>query len=112
MKHRVLVTSLAAALAVTSLSDVAFAQRWDNSHNNGYYTGNTWHYGTPSASMQRRHDYRPGWQNWRRGQRLPAYYRSHYVVVNDYRSHHLAAPRRGYHYVRDDNGNILLVAIA
>jgi Ni/Co efflux regulator RcnB len=32
--------------------------------------------------------------------------------VNDWRAHHLAPPRRGYHYVRDDTGNVLLVAVA
>jgi Ni/Co efflux regulator RcnB len=113
MKHRLMVPALVAALAIPSFGGVAFAQgRWDNSHNNGYYVGNTWHYGAPPAHIQRRHDYRPGWQNWRRGQRLPAYYRSHYAVVSDYRAHHLPPPRRGYHYVRDDTGNILLVAVA
>ena len=116
MKHRLIVTSLAAALAVASLSSPALAQgqgrgRWDNDHNNGYYVGRTWHSGTPSASVQRRHDYRPGWRDWRRGQRLPAYYRSHYREV-DYRTRHLAPPRRGYHYVQDDTGKILLVAVA
>ena len=114
MKHRLLVSSIVAALAVTSLSGTALAQGhggWDNSHNNGYYTGNTWHAGTPSASVQRRHDYRAGWRDWRRGQRLPAYYRSHYQEV-DYRSHRLPPPRRGYHYVQDDTGKILLVAVA
>ena len=33
-------------------------------------------------------------------------------MVSDYRAHHLPPPRRGYHYVRDDTGNILLVAVA
>ena len=84
---------------------------WDSHNNNGYYTGNTWHYGTPSAAVQRRHDYRPGFQNWRRGQRLSGEWRNRYQEV-DYRNEHLPPPRHGYHYVRDDTGNILLVAVA
>ena len=115
MKNRLLITSLAAVIAAASFGTAAFADPpggWDNNHNNGYYLGNTWHSGSPSASVQRRHDYRAGWRDWRRGDRLPAYYRGHYATVDDWRGRHLAPPRRGYHYVRDDNGNILLVAIA
>lgn len=53
------------------------------------------------------------WHNhsWRKGERLPANYREHYREV-DYRAHHLKAPPRGYHYVRDDRGETLLVGIA
>ncbi|HVZ99035.1 MAG TPA: RcnB family protein [Caulobacterales bacterium] len=85
--------------------------RWDGRNNNGYYTGNQWHYGPPPANVQNRRDFRPGYQAWRRGDRLPSYYRTHYVVV-DYHREHLRAPPRGYHYVRDDRGNYLLVGIA
>jgi Ni/Co efflux regulator RcnB len=49
--------------------------------------------------------------SWRKGERLPQNYRSHYREVN-YRSYHLKAPPRGYHYVRDDRGETLLVGIA
>lgn len=50
-------------------------------------------------------------RDWRRGDRLPSYYRSHYREVN-YRDHGWRAPPRGYHYVRDDRGDALLVGIA
>jgi Ni/Co efflux regulator RcnB len=42
---------------------------------------------------------------------LPSYYRDRYRDV-DYRNYHLRAPPRGYHYVRDDRGSILLVGLA
>ena len=48
---------------------------------------------------------------WRRGERLGAYERAHYARV-DWRRDHLRAPPRGYHYVRDDRGETLLVGIA
>ena len=48
---------------------------------------------------------------WRRGDRLSAYQRSHFRQV-DYRRAHLRAPPRGYHYVRDDRGELLLVGLA
>lgn len=33
-------------------------------------------------------------------------------VVNDYSRYHVRHPPRGYHWVRDDRGNLLMVAIA
>lgn len=69
-------------------------------------------------------DYRPGHgpgfqgqrgagpnHNWYRGARVPATYRTHHYVVNDWRGHRLSAPPRGYQWVQ--NGpDYLLVAIA
>ena len=54
--------------------------------------------------------YRDRPNHWRAGDRL-GNYRDYREV--DYRSHHLKAPQRGYHYVRDNNtGEIILAAIA
>jgi Ni/Co efflux regulator RcnB len=48
------------------------------------------------------------WRHWERGHRYdgPVY------VVRDYRYYDLAPPPRGYHWVRGDAGDYLLVAIA
>jgi Ni/Co efflux regulator RcnB len=55
---------------------------------------------------------RYGYHAWRRGDRLPAYYRDHYHPV-DYRHYRLRPPPRGYHYVyNDDRDEYLLVGIA
>ena len=108
---RIFIAALAASTLFGALATANAQPRWDSHNNNGYYTGNTWHYGTPPSSVQRRTDFRPGFQNWRRGQRLPADYRHRYQVV-DYHARHLPPPRRGYHYVQDDTGNVLLVAVA
>lgn len=85
--------------------------RWSRSQHNGYYVNGRWNYGPPPASVYSRSDYRPGYHQWRRGERLPSYYRSNYREI-DWRRDHLRAPPRGYHYVRDDRGEVLLVAIA
>jgi Ni/Co efflux regulator RcnB len=83
-------------------------ERWDNRRHNGYWHDGRWYYGPPPREWRDvRYDYRA----WRRGDRLPRYYRDQYVVV-DYRRHGLRAPPRGYHYVRDDRGDYLLVGIA
>lgn len=56
---------------------------------------------------QGRHD---GW--YKRGGHVPAQYRGGTYVVSDWRARHLRQPPRGYHYVRSDNGDFLLVAIS
>jgi Ni/Co efflux regulator RcnB len=60
-----------------------------------------------------RHDERgagPDHQYYR-GERMPEQYRSHQYVVEDWRSHRLSAPPRGYHWVQT-GGDYVLVAIA
>ena len=49
--------------------------------------------------------------HWARGQRIPSQYRGSRYVVTDYSRYHLRRPPRGYHWVRDDDGNFLMVAI-
>ena len=46
-----------------------------------------------------------------RGARLPAEYRNHQYVVNDWRGHGLRTPPRGYQWVQT-GGDYVLVAIA
>ncbi len=50
-----------------------------------------------------------GW--YKRGGRMPAQYRDTRYVVSDWRADHLREPPRGYHWVRGDNNQFLLVAI-
>ncbi len=83
--------------------------RWDNQRHNGYTYNGRWYYGPAPAAYRDRADY--GYRNWRRGERLPSYYQDRYRQV-DYRSERLRAPPRGYRYVEDDRGDMLLVGIA
>lgn len=48
---------------------------------------------------------------WHRGGRLPAQYRDHQYVVDNWRAHHLAPPPRGYYWVQVGN-DYVLAAIA
>ncbi len=83
--------------------------KWDDSRDNGYRYKGKFYYGPP-PSYRRDHvvyEYR----GWRKGDRLPVYYRERYREV-DWRSSRLREPPRGYHYVRDDRGETLLVGIA
>ncbi|MGC1550505.1 MAG: RcnB family protein [Rhodanobacter sp.] len=58
---------------------------------------------------QGRHE---GW--YKKGGRIPQSYRSSRYVVGaqDWKRYRLKAPPRGYQYVRSDNGDFLLTAIA
>lgn len=87
------------------------SQRWDDSRFNGFYVNGRFYRGQPNAQQQRARDFRPAWQQWRRGERLNSYQRAHYRRV-DYRREHLRAPPRGYEYRRDERGDLLTVAIA
>ena len=87
------------------------AERWDRRRHNGYYMNGRFHYGQPSYEQMQRRDYRADWRQWRRGERLPYYARAQYREL-DWRRERLRQPPRGYHYVRDDRGEVLLVGIA
>ncbi len=48
-----------------------------------------------------------------RGDRVPDQYRrDRQYVVNDWQQRHFRKPPRGYHWVRDDNNNYFLAAVA
>lgn len=49
--------------------------------------------------------------HWKTGERYP-YWRDNAYVINDYRAYRLPPPRSGYRYYRDDNGDIVMAAIA
>ena len=53
---------------------------------------------------------RQGW--YHRGGYVPRQYRGSHYVVSDWRRYRLPPPRPGYHYIRSDNGDFLLAAIA
>lgn len=85
--------------------------RWDARQHNGYSYNGRWHYGPAPQAYYGRPGFQPGYHDWRRGERVPAYYRDRAHRV-DWRREHLRAPPRGYEYVRDDRGATLLVGIA
>jgi Ni/Co efflux regulator RcnB len=92
--------------------DNGYHRGWDRSRYNGYNYRGRWYYGPPPVAYYDDPYYDPGYRAWRRGDRLPSYYRDHYVVVRDYDRYGYRRPPRGYHYVRDDRGDLLLVGIA
>ena len=55
-----------------------------------------------------------GWekQAYRRGERMPDRYYSHEYYVTDYERYHVRRPDPGYRWVRSDDGQLVLTAIA
>ncbi len=82
---------------------------WDRGRHNGYYYGNRWNYGPPPQAYYGNPYYRPGYNQWRRGAPLPAYYRGY--PVYDYGRYRLRQPPRGYAWYRAGN-DYVLAAIA
>jgi Ni/Co efflux regulator RcnB len=82
-------------LAASGLALAGHDHDRGNGHGNGRGPGHSqgWH-------GQRHH--------WERGHR----YDGPVVIVRDYERYRLREPPRGYHWVRDDDNNYVLVAIA
>ncbi|MFC5580926.1 RcnB family protein [Rhodanobacter terrae] len=71
--------------------------RYDRDDDRGYYVRHD----------RGRHE---GW--YKRGGYIPVEYRDRRYVVEDWQTYHLRQPPYGYRYVRGDDGQFLLVAIA
>jgi Ni/Co efflux regulator RcnB len=77
-------------------------QRYDNRNGQRYDTRRDWR----DTQRWDRHD-------WRRGERLGDWNRRYYEVdYREYRDYRLYNPPYGYRWVRDDNGDFLLAALA
>lgn len=66
--------------------------------------------GPPPHAHGGRHGAGPN-HDWVRGSRVPPQYRTRHYVVNDWRSHRLPTPPRGYQWVQNGS-DYLMVAIA
>jgi Ni/Co efflux regulator RcnB len=84
--------------------------RWDDRWHNGYYANNDWHFGPPPQNAYNRRGFALGYHPWQAGQHL-GYYNGRFIEVN-YRTQNLKRPRRGDHWVRDDQGVFILASIS
>jgi len=99
--------TLIVCAALSMVATPLLAQSHGHGHGHpgrGHGRGPAHHYGMHDRG---RHE---GW--YKRGGRVPVEYRGPRYVVTDWRHDHLREPPRGYHWVRSDNGDFLLVAIA
>jgi Ni/Co efflux regulator RcnB len=111
MTRKMLAAFMAATTLGATFSPAAQAQPWHREyrgdhHDRGLHRGER-HW----RNWGGRNGY-DGYQGrWRTGQRFDNW-RSRQYYVTDYRSYGLPAPRRGYRYYRDSNGDIVMAAIA
>ena len=127
MKSKIIISSI---MIVTLLaSSAAFAQGHDRGGDHGRsehaqrggpghdrgHPGNSNKYGDKHRyKHDGRHDNGRGAgpkHNFYKGGYIPREYRGHQYVVNDWRSHRLTPPPRGYHWVQT-GGDYVLIAIS
>lgn len=85
--------------------DNRYDQRYDHRYDRRGYRDHRWQY------YGGNHGYNGYRGPWRTGQRF-THYRDRGYYISDYRAYGLPAPRPGYRYYRDDNGDIVMAAIA
>lgn len=95
--------ALLLSTALVLSTGTAFAQQYGRPGNHARRAPTAHHRGMYEQGHQQ------GW--YRKGGRLPPAYRGNTYVVTHWRAHHLHQPPRGYHWVRSDNGDFLLVAV-
>jgi Ni/Co efflux regulator RcnB len=85
--------------------------RRDDRRHNGFWYGGRFYRGEPTRAQRNARDFRYGYRDWRRGERLSPYERAHYARIANYRAYRLPPPR-GYEWRRTDRGDFILAAIA
>lgn len=96
-----------AATATLAVSATAWATPKDHDWDDG--PGNN-----PKAQGRHDNGKHHGWekQAYRRGERLPDRFYTRDYYVTDYERYHLRRPEPGYRYIRSDDGQIFLTAVA
>ncbi len=98
MKIRTLMT---ATLALTLFASSAAMAQWEDDRDQNRHFEH--HQPAPQA---------PAARHWAHGDHLPAKYHDKHYEVSDWKARHWKAPPRGYHYVRTDEGDVVLAAVA
>jgi Ni/Co efflux regulator RcnB len=104
MKKQLSTLMICGALLVSSAAVMATPAPQDRDHHDNHDNHGPSHHSMYDRGRSE------GW--YKKGGHVPTEYRGGSYVVTDWRARHLRQPPRGYHYVRSDNGDFLLVAIS
>ena len=104
--NKFIASVLVGATLLSSTS--AFAADHGNRGNGRGHDNHQWNGG--ASHQWNGGDYRSS-GHYRQGERYPHFNQSRYVI-RDYRAYRLPPPRYGYQYYREDNGDIVMAAIA
>jgi Ni/Co efflux regulator RcnB len=123
---KILSGAMAGLTAIACVLSAVPAAAQNRDHRDGRGNSREWNRdrdgrGSQAGRQRDRRDYRWSRYNrqsgyngyrgrWREGQRFNHWNNSRYYV-NDWGAYNLPAPRRGYRYYRDDNGDIIMAAI-
>lgn len=116
MKRHLLALALLASVPLAMTTTAAVAQDHghghghDDDHDRGQYQDHDHGHDRDDRHDHGRH---VGWdKHYRRGEYLPERYRVREYYVDDYARYHLYAPPPGHRWIRGDDGEFVLVAIA
>lgn len=87
-----------------------YRYQYDTRDTRPYWGGNYGYRYTPRGYVGR-YPYYDAYGDYRNGQ-VYRHHRDSRYIINDYHRYGLPAPRAGYRYYRDDNGNVIMAAIA
>ncbi|MFC3652922.1 RcnB family protein [Dyella humi] len=120
MKRHLLALALLSSLPLVMTTTAAVAQDQDHDHDHGWQDdhGHDHDHGHDRDDHGRyddRHDHgrHEGWdRHYGRGEYLPERYRGREYYIDDYARYHLYAPRPDQRWIRGDDGQFVLVAVA
>lgn len=87
-----------------------YRYQYDTRDNRPYW-GRGYDYRYTPRGYVGRHPYYDTYGDYRHGQ-VYRHHRDSRYIIHDYHRYGLPAPRAGYRYYRDDNGNVIMAAIA
>jgi Ni/Co efflux regulator RcnB len=105
--------ALAVGIVLAASAATASAQDWhdqDRDHHDQGHDHDRDHGHDRTVVIEHDRGHHEGW--YHKGGYVPAEYRDRRYVVEDWRTYRLREPPRGYNWVRSDNGDFLLVAVA
>lgn len=123
MKQKLLAAAFIPFFALTFTASAVMAHSYDqgqdwhgDDHDHGDHDDHGHHDDHDAHWHGNEHDahgHHGGWdRHYGRGDHLPERYRGREFYVDDYARYHLHAPPVGYHWIRGDNGQFVLVALA
>lgn len=120
MKRHLFALGLISVLPILMTSTAVYAQDYqehghgwgdqgdEHGHGHGHGHDHGWR-----DDDEHDHGRHLGWdKHYRRGDYLPERYRVREYYVDDYTAYHLYAPPQGYVWIRGDDGQFVLVALA
>ena len=104
--------ALSAAISTTALAQSYEQQQRDYQDKQAQYQDQKAQYQDRKAEYQdQKREYHHAMRAWVRGQVMPREYWADRYAIADWRARHLVDPGEGYRWVRDDDGDLVRIAV-